>query len=451
MRNRHILMLLAATMMVPVASPAWANDAALTNEIAALKAQLAQQAAQLAAQAAQLERLERATTVLTQNEAETSAKIAALPATPSPALAPQLADADGPATTIGGYGEIHYNGYLKDKSRNQADLRRFVVSFGHRFTDRLSLVSELEVEHAVTSGGGDPGEVALEQAYLNYRFSPAVNVKAGLFLLPFGFLNRNHEPPAFYGVERNEVETRIIPTTLREGGIGIYGTTKFGLSYDFGLTTGYSIDKFDDASAPLAAVHQELAEAKAANLSLYAGLEYKGVPGLTLGAAISSGNSSQANATFKSDPTAADLSGIKARVTLWDVHARYQIAGFDVRGLYARGTISNAGRINQAFAAVGGPGSPVVPSAFYGWFVEGAYTFGLGGDVSLSPFARYERYDTQSKLAAGLIADPANRDKVFTTGLSFKPFPDVVLKADYQTFIDHGENDRINFGIGYQF
>ena len=310
---------------------------------------------------------------------------------------------------------------MKDSSRNQADLRRFVLFIGHHFNDKLSLVSELEVEHAVTSGGGDPGEVALEQAYLNYQVSPALNVKVGLFLLPFGFLNRNHEPPAFYGVERNEVETRIIPTTLREGGIGIYGTTKFGLSYDFGLTTGYSIDKFDDPGAPLRGVHQELAEAKAANLSVYGGLEYKGVSGLTLGAAISSGNSTQSNAAFRANPSSADLSGLKARVTLWDVHARYQIVGFDFRGLYARGTISNAGRVSQAFAAVGGPSSPVVSSAFDGWFVEGAYTFKLGSEATLSPFARYERYDTQANLAAGLTADPALKDNVLTAGLSFPP------------------------------
>ncbi|MGL1645795.1 porin, partial [Vibrio parahaemolyticus] len=81
------------------------------------------------------------------------------------------------------------------------DLKRFVLFFGHRFNDKLSLMSEVEFEHAVTSSS-DKGEAEIEQAYLNYAFNPRLNVKAGLFLMPFGFINRNHEPPAFYGVER---------------------------------------------------------------------------------------------------------------------------------------------------------------------------------------------------------------------------------------------------------
>ena len=34
-----------------------------------------------------------------------------------------------------------------------------------------------------------------------------------------GFTNERHEPPTFYGVERNFVETAIIPSTWREGGV----------------------------------------------------------------------------------------------------------------------------------------------------------------------------------------------------------------------------------------
>ena len=61
----------------------------------------------------------------------------------------------------------------------------------------------------------------VEQAYLNYQVSDALNLKGGLFLMPLGILNQTHEPPTYYGVERNEVETRIIPTTWRELGVGL--------------------------------------------------------------------------------------------------------------------------------------------------------------------------------------------------------------------------------------
>jgi len=37
----------------------------------------------------------------------------------------------------------------------------------------------------------------MEQAYLNYRFNDAFNVKGGLFLIPLGILNETHEPPTY--------------------------------------------------------------------------------------------------------------------------------------------------------------------------------------------------------------------------------------------------------------
>src|SRR4051812_42030683 len=51
-------------------------------------------------------------------------------------------------TTVGGYGEIAYNAYRKDSSRNEADLKRFVLFLGHRFSDRWSFNGEAEWEHA---------------------------------------------------------------------------------------------------------------------------------------------------------------------------------------------------------------------------------------------------------------------------------------------------------------
>src|SRR4051812_20755644 len=53
-------------------------------------------------------------------------------------------------TTIGGYGELSFNAYRTDSSRNQADLKRIVLFVGHRFSDKWSLTSELEWEHAIT-------------------------------------------------------------------------------------------------------------------------------------------------------------------------------------------------------------------------------------------------------------------------------------------------------------
>lgn len=48
------------------------------------------------------------------------------------------------STTVGGYGELHYNepdGAVSGK----LDLHRFVLYLGHTFNDRLSFTSEVEI------------------------------------------------------------------------------------------------------------------------------------------------------------------------------------------------------------------------------------------------------------------------------------------------------------------
>ena len=54
-------------------------------------------------------------------------------------------------TSIGGYGELHYNN-LEDNDgarKKELDLHRFVLFFGHKFSDRIRFFSELELEHAI--------------------------------------------------------------------------------------------------------------------------------------------------------------------------------------------------------------------------------------------------------------------------------------------------------------
>ncbi len=125
--------------------------------------------------------------------------------------------------------------------------------------------------------------------------------------MPFGFLNENHEPTNFYGVQRNFVETLIIPSTWREGGFNLHGTHAGRLQPGTpGVTTGMNLSAWDFApeipavqqragddeqrrSVRWQASHQELALANARYLSQYLALGYYGVPGMTLGAAISTG------------------------------------------------------------------------------------------------------------------------------------------------------------------
>jgi hypothetical protein len=363
----------------------------------------------------------------------------------SPAAAPSTAPATSALSRVSlfGYGEINYNHYDHDRAATQMDLRRAVFGIGYRFDDRTRFVSEFEVEHAIASSE-DAGEFEVEQFYLDHRFNSAASLKAGLFLIPMGLLNESHEPTRYFGVERNFVETAIIPTTWREGGVGLHGDVA-GFRWDVGVTTGFNLANWDFTSADstaeaLGAIHQELQLARASDLSQYAALNYNGVPGVNVGASVFTGGAGQSQPGIEDHP----------RVTLWETHTRWTHGPFDLSALYARGVIGGVGSSNAA--NVGQPAP--IPDSFYGWYLQAAYRAWRSEDRSLWPFVRYERFNTAASYPGqdpGLAVDPLPTETVNTYGANFYLNPNVVFKADYQNFHVNHDRDRFDLGIGLMF
>ena len=123
------------------------------------------------------------------------------------------------------------------------------------------------------------------------------------------------------------------------------------------------------------------------NLSTYGALNWRGVPGLLLGGSVFTG---------KAGHGTPDFAAVDARVTLWDLHARYTPGRWDLSGVYARGTISKTDALNLTFA-----GNPTpVPSAFQGWYAQAAYQLFKSGSYALLPFARYESFNTAKRYAS---------------------------------------------------
>ena len=450
-------------------APARADEAALAARVEKLSAELEALKAELRELKAQRSAAATGATAGAPSATNTAAapapsQAAAQPAsTPSPAgandtgagtplpyaMAPgnpfSTLPAGAPAATIFGYGEVNYESYPRNKSQTQADLARAVIGFGYRFDERTRFVSEFEWEHAVTSAD-DQGESEVEQFYVERSFTPQLAGRVGLFLIPSGLLNTAHEPTQYFGVTRNFVETSIIPTTWREGGIALTGVTNFDLTWDVGITTGFDLTKWDPTSdegkvSPLGSIHQELQLAKAANLSAYGALNWRGYPGLLLGASIFSGKAGQKQPDFPSQ---------NAVVTLGEAHARWTPGPFDLSALYARGHISDTAPYNQTI--VGNP--TLVPSDFYGWYVQGAWYAWQRSEYQLAPFARYERFNTgwrYATLAEGLTPTPLPTEGVTTVGASFYVTPNIVFKADYQWFRTDNTLDRFQLGLGLNF
>jgi hypothetical protein len=323
-------------------------------------------------------------------------------------------------TSIGGYGELHLN-KLNDNNgssdSDQIDFHRFVLFIEHEFTPGLRFVSELELEHSL-SGDKKPGEVELEQAYIEMDLKGSHRAKAGLFLVPVGILNETHEPPTFYGTERNNVEKEIIPTTWWESGLAASGQLSETLSYDVAFTSGLEVD---EATFDIRGGRQKSAKAKA-NDGAWTGRLKFSQAGLQI-----AGTLHYEQDILQSGGT-DDASAI-----LGEVHGIYESGPFSLRALYAQWDIdSDAAESLDA-------------DAQYGWYVEPRYKF----TDNLGAFVRYSEWDRK----AGGTSSDSEYSQV-DIGISFWPQDNVVLKLDYQTQDapdGSKELEGFNFGLGYQF
>ena len=428
--------------LAPLAQAQTASEAELNRRLDQMANELTQLKAQLGA--LQQQRAGAPQAAASTATAPVAAPVAPLLAMAAPALAAAAAPTrpSEPATVLSSYGEINYNRPRKAPGNTQADLLRFVLGYQHRFDDKTKVIAELEVEHAVASAG-DRGEVAIEQAYVEHQITPTWGLRAGLFLMPIGLLNENHEPTAFYGVERNFVETRIIPTTWREGGVQLIANYDNGLTLQGGVSTGFDLNKWDASSAdglasPLGSVHQELALARARDLSLFSSLNWRGLPGLLVGGGVFSGG-----ATHGQTPSSA-------RVTLWDLHARWTPGLWDLSALYSRASISNTAALNAPLV-----GSPtLIPASLAGAYVQAAYRLWQRGSYQLAPFVRWEQFNTAKSyadLGPGLTPPARPSERVVTLGANFQLTPGIVLKADLQRFKQDHDADRFDLGIGWSF
>jgi hypothetical protein len=347
-------------------------------------------------------------------------------------------------TNVIGYGEVAYSKFRQSGDAT-ADLARFVFGFNHRFDEHLTIHSEVEVEHAVVSSE-DQGEAEIEQAWVNYKSSDALNFKGGLFLIPVGILNETHEPPTYYGVQRNQVETRVIPTTWRELGVGVHGVFAESFRYDAGVTTSFDSGKLDDPLTGIRSAHQEGQLANARDLAVYGALNYRR-PGLLVGGSVFSGDTGQNGA---SDPA---LQGVAARFTLWDVHAQYRVAGLDLQALYASGTLGDADKVTAALFAADPATAFAAPKSMTGWYAQAAYHVYKRGNFDVAPFVRYERIDIRQAEdpANGLLQDPRNNERIEVAGVNFWVHPQVVLKADIQWYTADKSQTRFDIGGGFMF
>ncbi|MBN1446658.1 MAG: hypothetical protein JXA28_01905 [Bacteroidetes bacterium] len=350
---------------------------------------------------------------------------------------PVAAIAQESSTTIGGYGELHYN-EPEGSTGGRLDFHRFVVYLNHEFNDWISFVSETEIEHTYVAGANTPGELSIEQAYLELRPWEHYGFRAGIVLPPVGIINLVHEPPTFHGVERPLFHNVIIPTTWREAGIGFFGAPRHNLHFQI-----YSVSSFMaeglSAGSGLRGGRQKAANASTKDMGFTGRVDYIPVLGLSLGASF-----------FTGGLTGGDESLGAAAATIIAGDVRFGTGNLQLRGEAAMISITDAERINTRFERN-------VADRMTGWYAEAAYNFmphlAESSVQQLFVFGRYGMHNTQAETTG---FDPvAAYDRTATTvGFTWLPTANVAFKIDYQLFDDARDSDatgQFNAGIGYAF
>lgn len=408
-RNKFARSLTTAALVCLLTSPvSFAND---TNaDLLAKLESMQQQIDELRQQLAQ-----------TQSQSnETDAKVEAVAEVVESG---SMAQTQESKTTIAGYGELHYNSLsAKDPSRDvdKVDFHRFVLFFGHEFNDKTRFYSEFELEHSL-AGDGAPGEVELEQAFIEFDIKQDLYAKAGLFLMPVGLLNETHEPTTFYGVERNDVESIIVPSTWWEAGAALNGRWGSGWGWDLALTSGLEMPTTGSSAFRVRSGRQKVANALASDGAVTGRIRYLGIPGLQAAMSVH----------YQFDPSQASDDGLDDG-TLLEAHIDYKRNGFGLRALYAHWSFSG-----DAVEAAGADKQS-------GWYIEPSYK----PTKQIGFYTRYEEVDA---------AREQDQFSQWEIGLNWWPVENVVVKFDYRErshdLDSAGGRDftGIDIGLGYHF
>ena len=323
------------------------------------------------------------------------------------------------SASLGGYMDFQFGA---DDRGSGFDLARFVPFIYARVSDRVHLASEIEFEHGGFVTGEDEatdGEIKVEFATIDFAVAEALNFRGGLILSPLGRLNELHDAPMLDLTERPLVDRFVIPTTLSESGLGLYGTAypseQVVVNYEAYLVNGFDQDVLvlDGSTTPLRAVldlHEGRGSAAGDNNNSRAFVGRVGLSprlGTEVGLSVHTG---------KFDDAGTE------RLTLAAVDARFARGRFELVG---EGALARTGKLDLQ-----GAGDAVAS--------ERAKAAGFYAEVRLHVLAGAIRSLPQSVFTAAARADYVDRDanvagadrERLTLGINFRPSEETAVKND---------------------
>ncbi|MFN0030892.1 MAG: hypothetical protein ACKVOR_01890 [Flavobacteriales bacterium] len=376
-------------------------------------------------------------------------------------------------TVMSGYGEALVSYDMKLRT-GVADLRRNVLFFGHKFNDKVSFFSEMELEHAKVElgddGEGAAGELSMEQLFVKFNLNKTNYITAGLFIPRIGIINENHLPTTYSSNDRPFVEQLIIPSTWRELGISLYGTSRrvSGLNYSVALMNGLSSSGFTSGTG-LREGRGGGSRSSASNLAATGALLfYTGNWRLQTSAYI---GGSAGLSKREADSLQLSYGAFGTPVALMELNMQRLTPVWSIKALAAAVHVADAFEINRAYGSN-------TAETMVGAYVEIGFNLmklcNREQEKNFLLYARYEWMDMDLVLAEkngvtnGIANDILNKQYV-VAGLLYQPVRGVGVKADYvyritgepnplllatpfpQQSLYFTENGFFNLGICYSF
>jgi len=341
-----------------------------------------------------------------------------------------------PKAIVGGYMDLSYRNANHQGDPSTFDVTRFVPFIYADVSQHVKMASELEIEHGIREG--TQTEVSLEFATMDFLMAEPVNLRAGVVLLPVGKFNLLHDSPLRDLTDRPFVDTFIIPTTLSETGIGIYGTffpTRLSkLDYELYVTTGFN--GFRNNMNPIISETKGLKDARQRKTDVGDGFDNnngKAVVGRLAFSPILGVEIGGSGYFGAYDPKS------KRALSIWALDWTLQRGPFELIGESAWAYVKDNHLNLDGTLAIDPDTGRVRPRRMSGFYIQGNFHFlppiltrlapsFFRPEVStLTAMVRWEQSDTNRDVNGDL----GERQRL-TVGLNYRPTEETVFKTAFQ-------------------
>ena len=369
---------------------------------------------------------------------------------------------------LSGYGDLHFawhdhepnqnrpGGARKD-SRLTFDTARFVLELEGHAPHGFEFEAELEIEHRGVGAAMElefeefgefeqeielGGEVVLEELYLAKAFGP-LELKLGRFYVGVGLMAEITRPTRHLASVRPESETTVLPGVWDE--VGLAGELELGcVELTAQVISGLDSTGFS-SQGWISTGHQTRFElVSASDLAFVLRADWTPLDGLLLGASAYYGQTSRnrpkpdlvPECPEGDDAEVAPCGYVQGSVVLLSAHFRLDLAPVFAQGTLLWGHLENADAISERNARLSNNldvlRSPIADEAFLAWFelgVDLGPSLGLT-DMHLTPFFRFDYYDTMFTTAESVFDNPRFARAVYTAGLAWRLEELVFAKLD---------------------